>query len=98
MEENHTLDSPHTYPEKNTFWTIRLLILSLITLFLLFCFAEFTTELGITHRRLMIILQFLIVITIGLNVSGFVMGFIERKHSRKKSLVGTICNGILLII
>lgn len=92
------LDSENQTSEQKPLWTLRFLIVSLVFSFLIIVLANFDGTLGIPHQVIMTILPLLILGTILSSLIGFISGFVERKKSKKRALIGILGNLLILVL
>ena len=77
-------------------WTIRLLISGGILIGLTFLAATFWEAFGLTVNET-IWLAISMMVSFGINLAGFIIGFVERKKNPKRALFGIIGNIILVL-
>ena len=94
MENTDLLDNIE--PRQHKMWTIRFLIAGGSIIVVTFLISTFWTELGL-DRDATIILPAPLMISFGLNISGFITGIQERKINKKRALIGIVGNLLCLL-
>lgn len=90
------LDVHNTTTRAKKLWTIRFLIIGTLIIVATFVAATFWEAMGLTTYEtiwlaLTMILAFLV------NITGFIVGFLERKKNSKRAIFGIIGNGLLVL-
>lgn len=92
-----TIDSENKLVLKKALWSVRLFTLSLALTIITLAIAFSDAEMGIPHKLEMQTLAISILLAFGSSLVGFIIGFFERKHNKRRALLGIIGNLFVLI-
>jgi len=96
-EENNTpLDLTDASASSKKSNSIRLFVVGLTILLLTMAFATFWEALGLGIEQT-VWLGLSVVVAFVFNITGFIIGFVERKRNPRKALMGIIGNAVLLL-
>lgn len=97
LEKADPLDHPPVKaPVKKKLLTITFLVIGGLIIVFTHLFAAFWGAIGLSKNET-IWLALSLIISFGINLSGFIVGFVERKKNPKRALFGIIGNGLLVL-
>ena len=97
QEKEDILDNDTKNPLQKKLWTIRLLLIGGGLIALTFLIATFWETLGFSNNET-VWLALSMMISFGINLAGFILGFVERKRNPKRALFGVFGNLIFILL
>ena len=97
QEKMEVLDNSSNHSISQKLWSIRLLIIGVVMIVSTFLIATFWEVIGLTRTET-IWLAISLMVSFGINLAGFIIGFLERKKNPKKALIGIIGNGVFVLL
>ncbi len=96
IDNTDILDN-NSEPLQKRLWAIRLLIIGGGIIAATFLVATFWETLGLNEDQT-VWLALSQTIAFGINLAGLILGFVERKRNKKRSLVGIIGNLVFILL